>query len=178
MIEAFCRHLGSAYEDILENTLWFLCNIVQESYECRDKIIISKIFGEVMKILRRDENTSPIIENSIWFLSCLMKLTNTTPPKIKAMECLELFAGYLYTQEQKILVHCCWGLYNLSKFDEKIANINYEILKSGAAVKLMKLRYAKYQLCICPAVRVLGNLCAGEFHIVDVYRYFLFLLYS
>ncbi len=168
LIEVYARHLRSEYQDVLENTLWFMCVIVQESVVCRDKIISSKIFGEVMKILRKDVNSVQLIEFAVWFLSSLMKITVTTPPEIKISECLEASAGYLHTTEHIIITQSMWTIYNISQHDENLPNLYKEIMNSGAVVKILKYNYNRLKMCLIPCIRILGNLCAGRFEIVDV----------
>lgn len=168
LIDSYIRHLGSEFHDVVENTLWFLNVIIQDSVELRDTFISSPIFLEVMKILRRDLNSLNIIEFTIWLLSTLMKDTTTTPPEKKVLECLEASAGYLHVSETSILTQCMWTIYNISSHDEKLPKIYEDIMNSGAVVKLLKINYTRFQICLSPCLRILGNLCAGRFEIVDV----------
>ena len=168
LIDTYIRHLTSDYQDVVENTLWFLNVIIQDSVKLRDTFISSKIFLEAMKILRREMNSVNLIEYTIWLLSTLMKDNSTTPPEKKVLECLEASAGYLHVSESSILVQCMWAIYNISSHDESLPKIYEDIMNSGAIVKLLKINYLRFQMCLTPCIRILGNLCTGRFEIVDV----------
>jgi hypothetical protein len=176
-LEAFCEdhlidlyrtHLGSQYSDIVENTIWFLCNLVQKSVICRDKIINTSIYDETIKILKKDRNSADQIENCIWFLGCLIKSKEATPPKEKLLEILQISANYLYTHDMQIITQCLWCIFYVSQFEDDELDIYSNILQSGAVVKLLKINYRKLQNCISPCIRILGNLCAGNCSLVNV----------
>lgn len=169
IIDIFFTHLHSEYVDIVENLLWFLTHVVRDSAICRDKIINSKIYDEVIKILRLESNPLNIIHFTIWFATSLCANTQTTPLESKIYECLEIFSGYMYlTDDMEIVSHCIWGIFNISNFDQKITSIHGKILQSGSIVKLFKLNYNKNRLYAQPVIRLLGNMCAGHPIIVQV----------
>lgn len=168
LIDLYIKHIRSQYSEIVENTVWFLCNIVPESTVCRDKIISSNIYHEIINILKKERNSADQIERCICFLSSIIKCKDTTPPKEKLIEILQISANYLHTNDMQIINQCLWCIYYVSAYDEGESNISSEILKSGAVVKLLKINYKKLHICITPCVRILGNLCAGKFDIVDV----------
>ena len=168
LIDLYNKHMGSQYSDIVENTIWFLCNLVQQSVICRDKIISTSIYDETIKILKKDRNSADQIENCIWFLGCLIKSKATTQLKEKLLEILEISANYLYTHDMQIITQCLWCIFYVSQYDDDEFDIYSDILESGAVVKLLKINYRKLHNCISPCIRILGNLCAGKYSIVDV----------
>lgn len=167
-IERFFQLIKSQYVDILEQTIWLITHLVSDCFKFRDKIIASKIFGEVLKILRKDQETLEVIRLSMRFLNNIFKTTQTTPPNKSLLEALVIFSNYIYSEDQDILCNCIWGLYYISQFDNENPDIHKEIVNSGAIVKVMKLNFNKFNLCINPSIRLLGNLLTGPSEVVDV----------
>lgn len=143
-----------------------MCHIVGDNLNFRDKILSTNIIDEVMKSLKTDNVRVDLLPNSIWFFALLVKLNDTTPPRKIIMECLNIFNGFLNTQESEVINHCLWGLYYLSNL--KTSNVNKEILKLKIPERVLKLNFDRNHHCIGIALRLLGNLLADNYPIVDV----------
>jgi hypothetical protein len=167
-IERFFQLMKSQYLDILEQTIWLLTHLVSDCAKLRDKVINSKIYGETLKTLRKDQETLEILRLSTRFLSNIFKTTQTTPSKKSLLEALIIFSNYIYTEDQEIMSNSIWGLYYISQFDNDNPDIHMQIVNSGAIVKVMKLNFNKFNLSINPSIRLLGNLLTGPHDVVDV----------
>jgi importin subunit alpha-6/7 len=167
-IERFFQLIQSQYADIHENTIWLMTHLVTDSFKFRDKVIPSKIFGEVLKVLRKDQGALEVVRQNMRFLNNIFKNSKNTPPKKSLLEAMVIFANYIYSEDPEILCNCIWGLYYISQFDQDNPNIHKDIIDSGAIVKVMKINFSKYNLCISPSIRLFGNLLTGTAEIVDV----------
>lgn len=171
-MEGFHRHLQSHFDEIVENVIWFMTNLTQDSFLFRDQMVNSKVFGEIQKILRKSSLPIDLIRQCINLVHIINKLSDTIPSKRTQLECLEIFSNYIQISDQEVMCLCIWGIYYISSL-EKLTEKNPDsiikvILDSGAIVKILRIPFDKYRLCAIPSIRLLGNMCACSNTIVNV----------
>lgn len=154
----------------MDDVIWLLSHLVTDVAEFRDKVISHSIYDEIWSILNKNQNSLGTLRYTLWFMSAIMRNKETIPSDRAILNSVTMFSNYIYTHDVEIMAHCLWGLFYIIEFDEHVTHLQLmdKIMNSGVIVKIFKLNLQQNSTCLPPAIRLLGNLCGGDYHIVDV----------
>lgn len=150
--------LDSNNVEILNQTLCVFGNIAGDSPENRDFLINSSILEKLVRIFKNSSELTTI-KNLVWVVSNICK--NVPTPGYELVKKMTPFLAESLVKygDLEIITECLWALVFITEANWQGIT---DILKLKLSKKVIELLKHKEILVVLPAVKLIGNIAAGD----------------
>jgi hypothetical protein len=108
-VHVFIRNLGSADEDVCEQSIWALGNIAGDSISNRDTLLQMGVLTSLIAIERHSNNNTrlSLLRNTSWTLSNLCR-GKPSPQFCVVSPAIPLLSKFLNSNDNEVLTDACW----------------------------------------------------------------------
>ncbi len=162
-----CRkHFFFSYEVITETIIWSITHMLSE--KTRDILTDSKLFNDIMKLLKKDVISINLIDTLMWFFSVFFKIKIFPPSFNICKEIIKKIYNLIDLDNTNILINSAWTISYILEFP--CNNIEPYLIETGIINKILAINPTNNTLIMAIA-SLLGNLLCAEDDLIEV-KYF------
>lgn len=151
---------------ISENCALVFANVAGASARCRDMLIESVIFEDMIEILRKNSIKNDLIGSAISFLGlCMKRFPTSCPSKEKIDITLSIVYTFLHDSCDEVIIKCLCGILNITECEESLKGSLQLILDHHIPVAMTQIA-SRHISVLLVILRVLANMTCGAEEII------------
>jgi len=140
-------------EELLENSIWLLTNLIEDSKETRNVILTLGFINKLIQVLKQKSIKISLLRTITWSLSCIMKEESNVEVE-DIITFIKLSETLIELEDQEVTQSILRTFYNLTLTDKHFISSFVNLLP----FPIILSQATKEHLL---ALKVFGNLCQG-----------------